>query len=88
MLVLREDIMRVGMVLLCWGLLALLTGCAGPVATPTPTPTPVSLTLAGRIAFASNRDGYMNIYVMSADGSGQTNLTNNPHADYEPSWGP
>jgi Tol biopolymer transport system component len=34
-----------------------------------------------RIAFASNRDGNREIYVMNADGSGQINLTNNPAYD-------
>jgi len=31
----------------------------------------------GKIAFASDRDGNYEIYVMNADGSGQTRLTNN-----------
>jgi hypothetical protein len=43
---------------------------------------------AGRIAFASNRDGNWEIYVMNADGSGQINLTNNPADDGVPSWSP
>jgi hypothetical protein len=42
---------------------------------------------AGRIAFASNRDGNFEIYVMNADGSGVTRLTNNPANDW-PSWSP
>jgi hypothetical protein len=37
---------------------------------------------AGRIAFASNRDGNFEIYVMNADGSGVTRLTNNPANDW------
>ena len=41
-----------------------------------------------RIAFASDRDGNMEIYVMNADGSGQTNLTNNPADDGFPTWSP
>jgi hypothetical protein len=43
---------------------------------------------AGRIAFASNRDGNREIYVMNADGSGVTRLTNNPADDVVPSWSP
>jgi hypothetical protein len=43
---------------------------------------------AGRIAFISKRDGNWEIYVMNADGSGQTNLTNNPAHDWGPSWSP
>ncbi len=35
----------------------------------------------GQIAFVSDRDGNFEIYVMNADGSGQTNLTNNPAVD-------
>ena len=42
----------------------------------------------GRIAFHSDRDGNVEIYVMNADGSGQTNLTNNSGDDGEPAWSP
>ena len=41
-----------------------------------------------RIAFTSHRDGNWEIYVMNADGSGQTCLTKNPAADVVPSWSP
>jgi Tol biopolymer transport system component len=41
-----------------------------------------------RIAFVSYRDGNGEIYVMNADGSGQTNLTNNPWDDQDPTWSP
>ncbi len=41
-----------------------------------------------KIAFASNRNGEFEIYVMNADGSNQTNLTNNPADDEYPSWSP
>ena len=44
--------------------------------------------LTGRIAFSSNRDGNHEIYVMNADGSDQTRLTNNSGTDWEPSWSP
>jgi hypothetical protein len=41
----------------------------------------------GKIAFESTRDGDGEIYVMNADGSGPTNLTNNPGAtDAIPMW--
>jgi Tol biopolymer transport system component len=42
----------------------------------------------GRIAFASDRDGNFDVYVMSADGSGQTRLTTDPAADGDPAWSP
>jgi hypothetical protein len=40
------------------------------------------------ILFASTRTGGGDIYVMNADGSGQTRLTNAPQVDSEPSWSP
>ena len=55
-------------------------------ATATPIPTPARS--KARIAFSSNRDGNDEIYVMNADGSGQTNLTNNPASDYGAAWSP
>jgi len=41
-----------------------------------------------KIAFHSDRGGYYEIYVMNADGSGQTRLTDNTAWDYTPSWSP
>jgi Tol biopolymer transport system component/subtilisin family serine protease len=41
-----------------------------------------------QIAFMSNRAGNYEIYVMNANGSGQTRLTNNKHWDWQPSWSP
>ena len=44
---------------------------------------------AARIAFTSNRNGNLEIYVMSAvDGSSQKNLTNNDADDSDPAWSP
>jgi Tol biopolymer transport system component len=40
----------------------------------------------GKIAFSSNRDGDYEIYVMNADGTGVTKLTDNAAGDYQPSW--
>src|ERR687893_2407217 len=42
----------------------------------------------GQIAFVSLRDGNDEIYVMNADGSDQTNLSNNDADDFNPSWSP
>ena len=47
-------------------------------------PTP----LTGRIAFDSERDGNYDIYVMNADGSNVTRLTNHPERDWGPAWSP
>ncbi len=40
----------------------------------------------GRIVFTSTRDGNAEIYVMNADGSGQTRLTNDPAGDGAPAF--
>ena len=42
----------------------------------------------GRIAFYSDRDGNFEIYVMNADGTRQTRLTNNTEYDWGPTWSP
>jgi Tol biopolymer transport system component len=62
-----------------------------PTATPQPSPTPEEPnppSAQGRIVFASNRDGNLEIYMMNADGSDQVRLTNNPGDDWEPAWSP
>ncbi len=43
---------------------------------------------ASRIAFVSNRDGNAEIYVMNADGTGLTRLSNDPENDSSPAWSP
>lgn len=40
------------------------------------------------IAFASQRDGNMEIYVMNSDGSDQTRITSDISKDEVPSWPP
>ncbi len=40
----------------------------------------------GFIAFTSDRDGNAEVYVMEADGSGQTNLTLDSAPNREPDW--
>ena len=42
----------------------------------------------GRIVFSSNRDGNAEIYVMNADGTGVSRLTNHPGHDLDPAWSP
>lgn len=41
-----------------------------------------------RIAYRSIRQGNHEIYVVNADGSDDTNLTNSPALDIEPAWSP
>ncbi|MGH2729468.1 MAG: TolB family protein, partial [Actinomycetota bacterium] len=60
-----------------------------PTPSPSPSPTPVEAgPLTGRIAFASDRDGDYEIYVMNADGSNLEKLTDNSLDDLSPSWSP
>jgi TolB protein len=42
----------------------------------------------GKIAFDTHRDGNEEIYVINADGSGLTNITNNPADDSSARWSP
>jgi TolB protein len=41
-----------------------------------------------RIAFASDRTGNFEVYVMDADGGNVQQLTENPGEDFEPVWSP
>jgi hypothetical protein len=50
--------------------------------------TPVYSPNGEKIAFTTFRDGNDEIYVMNADGSGATRLTNNPAIDYHPAFSP
>ncbi len=47
-----------------------------------------TVTTLSKIAFTSNRDGNYEIYVMNADGSNPTNLTNHWADDSRPAWSP
>mgnify|MGYP003681892792 CR=1 FL=1 len=59
-----------------------------PTAIPTPTAMPLRYKPQGRIAFQSERDGNLEIYVVNADGTFLSRLTNNPAVDVFPSWSP
>jgi predicted Ser/Thr protein kinase len=75
---------------------------ATPMPPLTPLPTPISTPTrpagddfdpawspnGARIAYVSSRDGNNEIYVMNADGSSQTRLTDNAAHDFSPAWSP
>lgn len=67
------------------------TALAQAVTTAEPTPEaprgPV-LRANGKVAFTSDRDGDLEIYVMNSDGTGQLRLTNHPGVDSFPAWSP
>lgn len=42
----------------------------------------------GRIAFERDVGGNLEIFVMNDDGTGETNLSNNPGNDFDPAWSP
>jgi dipeptidyl aminopeptidase/acylaminoacyl peptidase len=52
----------------------------------TPAQAGAGSVVNGRIAFNADRDGNGEIYRMNTDGSGQTNLTNDPGDDYDSAW--
>ena len=56
-----------------------------PTAFPTPTRAPAA---SGKIAFASNRGGDFDIYVMGTDGTGPIQLTSSPAIEESPAWSP
>jgi Tol biopolymer transport system component len=64
---------------------ALMSMLSVAVSAPTPTPTPGPVG-NGTIVFGTLRDGNAEIYAMDANGSNQTNLTNQAAADYDPAW--
>ena len=51
-------------------------------------PLIVCIEVQAQIAFASDRDGNYEIYVMDTDGRNQRRLTTNRHDDWDPSWSP
>ncbi len=67
-------------------------GTATPTRTATPTPalTPTANpSVKGRLLFVSTgADGNFEIYAINADGTGLTNLTNDPSDDSLPDWSP
>ena len=60
----------------------------GTSTTDTTDTTDVAGVTDGRIAFASNRDGDYEIFVMNSDGSDQQQITHNEADDEHPGWSP
>lgn len=58
--------------------------------TPSPSAPPIlPMPASGaRLAFASNRDGDYEIYLVDLDGEGLTQLTDNETYDFDPAWSP
>ena len=52
------------------------------------TPLMVDAAPPAQIAFTSERDGHLQIYVMDADGKNQRRLSNDPFLNWDPSWSP
>lgn len=66
-----------------------LTVAGDATATATPAPTqPIGNSANGQIAFVGTVLNNAEIFLINADGTGQTNLTNHPAADVRPVWSP
>ncbi len=64
---------------------------AVPTTTPTltePPPPPTISSGANKIAFTSDRDGNIEIYIMNTDGSDPIRLTDDLAVDSGPAWSP
>lgn len=80
--------------------LSVLIGCSGeeqgvrgnervlPSSRPPVAPALGEVRTHGLIAFASARDGELEIFVMKADGSDVRQITDNEVSDHSPSWSP
>src|SRR6266480_2352453 len=78
----------------CLALGVLLAGCSEPNQPLSPKSYAPQLSQtaanggAGKITFQSNRNGNFDIFVMNADGSGVTHLTNSPADEFLPLFSP
>ena len=78
----------VGAILIAVAAMGLLGENSVLVGRPALAQTNTLTAASGQIAFEAYRDGNSEIYVMNADGSGVTRLTNNSTGDYDPAWSP
>ncbi|MFV2044675.1 MAG: hypothetical protein ACC700_15750 [Anaerolineales bacterium] len=64
------------------------THTPSPTRTPSPTlvPSPTPLVIAGELAFASDRSGSFQIYLINADGTGLLQLTDSIGDNTSPAW--
>jgi Tol biopolymer transport system component len=58
-----------------------------PTSSPSPSPQP-PIELLGRLAFANDRDGNIDVWVMDLPGGTLHRLTTDPAADFSPTWSP
>ena len=81
--------MRDSRCLAVWMFIAIpLLGCGDdPISRSYTTPDEI-VPLSGQIAFASDRDGDFEIYMINADGTSLVQLTENDGVDYPASWSP
>ncbi|HEX9616226.1 MAG TPA: protein kinase, partial [Anaerolineales bacterium] len=63
------------------------TSTPEPEDTPTPTPTPVGGG-SGEIAFVSDVTGIPQVWLMNADGTAQSQITDMPEGACQPAWSP
>ena len=72
----------------CTGSSAGLTPPPSSVAlSPSPSPHP-PIVLHGRLAFANDRDGNVDIWVMDLPSKNRHRLTTDPNLDFSPTWSP
>ena len=80
--------MRDSRFVVVWVIAVLILGCGGdPVVNPDIAPDE-NIPLLGRIAFFSDRDGDVEIYMINADGTSLVRLTESTGTDWPSSWSP
>ncbi len=81
--------MRDSRCLVVWIFIAIpILGCGDDSISQSYTTPDEMLPLSGQIAFASDKDGDFEIYLINADGTSLRQLTENEGVDYPSSWSP